>query len=963
MSHIRRVFAFPLVLALSCSTQGCYKVDSVNPVPIGVVIVTAGAGLTTSESDTPATATPKFTVVLGVAPSADVTILLSSSNTGEGAPIPASASLVFTPADWNVAKDVTVTGVDDINPVVDGDIAYQVLLAPAVSADFNYNGIGGTSVSLTNLDNDAAGLVANPTAVATNESGAAATITFTLTSIPAATVTVTITGLDATEGSLSGTTVVFDPAVDTPAVILTTGKSLTVTGLDDALFDGAIPYTLTGTPSSPDPFYNPPTAPAVAISVTNGDNDTAGFTVTPTAGLITSEAGVDQTFTVVINTQPAGANVVMLDIATSTPGEGLISTGGGVQSLSITITFTNADWNVPQTVTVHGVNDSPPVDDGDQAYTVALTANAGTTEPGYVALDPPDVSVTNQDDDAAAVNVGALSITTSESGSPAAFTLTLTTIPANPVTITLTGLDATEGSLSSTTVLFDPGVDTANDILVVGKTFTVTGVDDAIIDGNITYTLTGTPTSPDPNYNSLPTFAVSVTNLDDDTPGITVSPTSLTTNESGGSDSFTVRLTSIPSDVVTITLTGLDATEGSLSSGTVVFDPVADSAATILVTGKTVTVTGVDDILTDGPIPYTLTGTPASLDLNYNSLAPFTVSVTNNDNDSSPPGSSPSPGVTVVNPSAPTAWDDKRALEPSVINIGGTYTMWYEGSNAAGQKHEGVGLATAAAAAGPWTKDAGNPVLTHTGINATFDKNGVGDPCVVYEPAKTPPYRMWFGGRENAATKTKIGFATWTGVPADPWVKNAAPVLTGTAGTFDATGVSSPHVIFDSVAGVYKMWYQGVDASGIGRLGYATWTGVPTDPWVKPNLNPGIPTRPNLVLDVGVPGALDDEGALMPCVILDGATYRMWYIGRDNLGPTGRRRMFFAQSVDGTTWTKHQDVLGNAIPILQPSGTPGAWDEVNLWSPWAIKEGATFRIWYGGEDGGGLVRIGYTTSP
>jgi len=100
----------------------------------------------------------------------------------------------------------------------------------------------------------------------------------------------------------------------------------------------------------------------------------------------------------------------------------------------------------------------------------------------------------------------------------------------------------------------------------------------------------------------------------------------------------------------------------------------------------------------------------------------------------------------------------------------------------------------------------------------------------------------------------------------------------------------------------------------------------------------------------------------MPCVILDGATYRMWYIGRDDSGPSGRQRMFYAQSTDGLTWVKFPDADGNPAVIVDLAFT-GASDSDGIWSPWVIKDGATFRIWYGGEDTAGLVRILYTTSP
>ena len=70
--------------------------------------MTPTSGLTTTEAGGTAT----FTVVLDSQPTANVTIALSSSDTTEATVSP--ASLTFTPANWNVAQTVTVTGVDDL---------------------------------------------------------------------------------------------------------------------------------------------------------------------------------------------------------------------------------------------------------------------------------------------------------------------------------------------------------------------------------------------------------------------------------------------------------------------------------------------------------------------------------------------------------------------------------------------------------------------------------------------------------------------------------------------------------------------------------------------------------------------------------------------------------------------------------------------------------------------------------
>ena len=80
-------------------------------------------------------------------------------------------------------------------------------------------------------------------------------------------------------------------------------QTVTVTGVDDALDDGDVAYTIvTAAATSTDVTYNG--VNAADVTVTNTDNDAVGITVTPTAGLTTTEAGGTATFTVVLNTQP-----------------------------------------------------------------------------------------------------------------------------------------------------------------------------------------------------------------------------------------------------------------------------------------------------------------------------------------------------------------------------------------------------------------------------------------------------------------------------------------------------------------------------------------------------------------------------------------------------------------------------------------------------------------------------------
>ena len=121
-----------------------------------------------------------------------------------------------------------------------------------------------------------------------------------------------------------------------------------------------------------------------------------------------------------------------------------------------------------------------------------------------------------------------------------------------------------------------------------------------------------------------------VTNTDNDTAGITVTPAGpLTTTEAGGTATFTVVLNTQPTANVTIALSSSNTAEGTVSPASlIVYDRANWQRA------QTVTVTGVDDAVVDGPITYTIVTAPAvSTDANYNTRDAADVLVTNTDND------------------------------------------------------------------------------------------------------------------------------------------------------------------------------------------------------------------------------------------------------------------------------------------------------------------------------------------
>lgn len=558
------------------------------------VIVMPTMGLSTTEAG----GTAMFSVVLTSQPTANVSVSITSSDASEG--VAAPASLTFTGGNWSSPQIVIVTGVDDA--LADGNIAYTIVTGNSVSSDTSYSGMVVPDVQVTNVDLDSAGVVVTPTAgLVTTEGAGVASFTVQLTTAPLASVSISLVSSDTTEGTVSPASVTFT------AGDWNIPQTVTLTGVDDAVDDGDVMYTIvTGTASSTDGSYGG--IPVADVSATNADNDTAGALVMPTSGLVTSEAGGTATFTVTLQAQPS-ANV-SISLMSNDATEGSVSPAS--------ITFTSVDWSTPQTVTVTGVDDLN--DDGDTVYSI-VTGAAASADLAYAGLVIPDVSVTNMDNDTAGVTVMPTSgLVTTELGGTAMFTMVLQAQPMSNVTIALASSDATEGSVSPASITF------TNLNWNMSQTVTVTGINDSNDDGDIGYTVvTGATASADSAYSGLAVADVTVTNIDNDTAGVTVSPTSgLVTTEAGGTATFTVVLLAQPLYDVSISIASGDATEGSVSPGTLTFTSANWS------TPQTVTVTGVDDLIVDYDMPYTIvTGAAMSSDVAYSGFPVADVSALN----------------------------------------------------------------------------------------------------------------------------------------------------------------------------------------------------------------------------------------------------------------------------------------------------------------------------------------------
>ncbi len=342
------------------------------------VIVTAPINVATSETGNTAT----ISLRLNTQPSSDVNISLSSSDITEGSINPGNLiTLTFNAGNWNVDQDVVITGQDDGD--IDGAVQYTIITDAVVTADTDYMGINPDDVIVTNTDDEIfvpAGITVTPTSgLSTSENTTAASFTVVLDTMPTQDVTIGLTSSNTNEGTVSPSSLTFT-SLDYNT------KTVTVTGVDDGVQDGSQTYMVVTAPAvSLDPAYTG--LDASDVSVTNLDNEAGNpaINVSPLMGLITTEAGGTAQFNVVLASMP-NANVTIAITSDDT-------TEGDVNLSSLT--FTPADWDTAQPVTVTGTDDLDI--DLNQAYNISLVISS--TDPAYTGLAAITVSATNQDNE------------------------------------------------------------------------------------------------------------------------------------------------------------------------------------------------------------------------------------------------------------------------------------------------------------------------------------------------------------------------------------------------------------------------------------------------------------------------------------------------------------------------------------------------------------------------------------
>ena len=569
-----------------------------NPVVVTVTdndtdgITLSATALTVAEN-----ATENYTVRLVTQPDGEVTVMPLS---GDTAIATVSGALVFTAANWNVAQQVTVTGVKDADAVA--DVAVSISHMVTGSADYAGFSVGSVMVTVTVTEIDMRGVMISDMSVDVTEGGSDI-YTVVLTSAPdGEDVTVTLGGVADTDLTLSPSGgLVFGSNNWSTAQTVT----LTAAEDDDAVDDATV--TITHAVAGAD--YGSNNIQAANVTATITENDTVGITVTQTT--LTVDEREFGSYTVVLTSAPSAGNV------TVTPSSGDVS----VVTVTTTaaLVFDTNNWNMPQTVSVQGVADDDAVADVAVSITNAVTVSDGSSD--YASQSAASVTVTVTETGMAAVTISTPALTVDE-GDNNTYTIVLTSAPGGGnATVTPTSADDTiatvSGALTFTATNWNDE-----------QTVTVSGVEDADAGDemvSITHTVSGYD-----NIATAATVAVTVTVTDTSERGVRLTEVSVSVTE-GATTAYGVVLDTQPTDNVTVTPDSGDEDVATVT-GALTFTTGNWNEA------QSVTVTGAED---DNSETDTTTITHAVSGADYASVTvtadPVMVTVTDND----------TPGVTV----------------------------------------------------------------------------------------------------------------------------------------------------------------------------------------------------------------------------------------------------------------------------------------------------------------------------
>lgn len=400
-----------------------------------------------------------------------------------------------------VTYDVTLNAIADL--LVEGDETVRVTISsitgsPAISVD-------ATPATITLDDDDLPVINYTPASITMTE-GTSTTVEVWLANPPVGTVVLNLSTAIPGELTLSPVTLTFNTAN------YATHQVVNVQSVEDNMMgDNSDNIIITVNDAMSDDPFDPLADINIPVNITN--NDIADLVVTP--GSVTVAENGTVTFSVTLSAGPSSGNVV-IDLNSGNLSVATID--------KTSLTFNSGNWNVPQIVTVTGVNNFIIPNTNT---TINLAVNNALSNNDFDGLwETVAVTVTNDDTPGFTVNPVTLNI--NEGGPAGSFTIVLTAQPVGSVVFDLLNTApvhvTTVGQVTFTNANWN-----------IPVTVNVTAVEDALdADRTDQIAVTVNQALTDNDFDSMTAQNVNITIQDNDPPVITGCPADITRNNDPG---------------------------------------------------------------------------------------------------------------------------------------------------------------------------------------------------------------------------------------------------------------------------------------------------------------------------------------------------------------------------------------------------------------------------------------------
>ena len=527
-----------------------------------------------------------YTVKLASQPTGDVTVALSPVDESNrkvhvqwtAASNPRIGTTTFTTSNWNTPQTVYVWGQQD-NELHNCTLQSCETAINNETDTITHSASGGgyddVSASMTAAVEEDDGIGVSAATLSVSEGGSAS-YSVHLIAQPDENVTINLAVTGDSDITISPTTLSFTTA-DYHNL-----RTVTVYAAEDGDSSNGKASVTHSVSADTGGYYD--NAGPITLTAIESDNDKSGGLVVTSPeihkiqkarnGKVVSLPGIARggttTFDVRLNTAPTAD----VPVGVSEVGDAL----GTISHSPSSLTFTSANWNIEQTVTVTSSNSA----DGRSGNAILRLGFGHTDDDNYAGQPPVDHRV--HETNPPGIVLSDSNVEVAEGGDAATYSVYLAAKPYADVTVTIaegTTAPNDDGDItvsSSKTLTF-----TSDNWDMPRAVSLVAAHDDDLLNGSraIDHSASGG------GYDDV-TASLTATENDTDTPSIVVSSGVVTVPE-GGSATYTVSLSNQPDAAVTVTLTDSGDDDISVSPASLVFN------ATNWNTAQTVTVSAGED--------------------------------------------------------------------------------------------------------------------------------------------------------------------------------------------------------------------------------------------------------------------------------------------------------------------------------------------------------------------------------